>query len=342
MTIELISQQSLRLTTMVLFIIFALGFYAIWSDFITIFSFLDSVDLWHYTATTAEGSNTLQSVTLANLLLAMVIIVVAWIMTRNLPGLLEVLVLSRLKLRQGSTYAITTILTYIIVGIRAITSLGMLGITWSKLQWLAAALTVGLGFGLQEIFANFVSGIILLFERPIRIGDTVTIGTYSGTVSKIRIRATTIIDFDRKEVIIPNKAFVTERLINWSLSDTVTRITVALGVAYGSDLDKVKQVLLNAATSNSKVMTDPAPAVYFTGFGASTLDHELRFYVRQIGDRGTTSDEVHRAIDRLCRENDINIAFNQLEVHLHNDQGEVIQEIKRDPNLKKGITINTV
>ncbi|MDI7059649.1 mechanosensitive ion channel, partial [Pseudomonas aeruginosa] len=84
--------------------------------------------------------------------------------------------------------------------------------------------------------------------------------------------------------------------INWSLSDTVTRITVALGVAYGSILDKVKQVLLNAATSNSKVMTDPAPAVYFTGFGASTLDHELRFYVRQIGDRGTTSDEVHRAI----------------------------------------------
>jgi len=335
MTIELISQQSLRLTTMVLFIIFALAFYAIWSDFITIFSFLDSVDLWHYTATTAEGSNTLQSVTLANLILAMVIIVVAWIMTRNLPGLLEVLVLSRLKLRQGSTYAITTILTYIIVGIGAITSLGMLGITWSKLQWLAAALTVGLGFGLQEIFANFVSGIILLFERPIRIGDTVTIGSYSGTVSKIRIRATTIIDFDRKEVIIPNKAFVTERLINWSLSDTVTRITVALGVAYGSDLDKVKQVLLSAATSNSKVMTDPAPAVYFTGFGASTLDHELRFYVRQIGDRGTTSDEVHRAIDKLCRENDINIAFNQLEVHLHNERGDEIQEIKRDPNVKK-------
>lgn len=334
MTIELISQQSLRLTSMVLFIIFALGFYAIWSDFITIFSFLDSVDLWHYTGTTAEGTNVLQSVTLANLILALVIIVVAWIMTRNLPGLLEVLVLSRLKLRQGSTYAITTILTYIIVGIGAITSLGMLGITWSKLQWLAAALTVGLGFGLQEIFANFVSGIILLFERPIRIGDTVTIGTYSGTVSKIRIRATTIIDFDRKEVIIPNKAFVTERLINWSLSDTVTRITVAIGVAYGSDLDKVKQVLLSAATSNSKVMTEPGPAVYFTGFGASTLDHELRFYVRQIGDRGTTSDEVNRAIDRLCRENDINIAFNQLEVHLHNNQGDELQEIKRDPKKK--------
>ncbi|MCX9097246.1 mechanosensitive channel MscK [Providencia rettgeri] len=338
MTIELISQQSLRLTKMVLFIIFALAFYAIWSDFITIFSFLDSVNLWSYTATSAEGGNILQFVTLANLILALVIIIVSWVMTRNLPGLLEVLVLSRLKLRQGSTYAITTILTYIIVGIGAIASLGMIGVTWNKLQWLAAALTVGLGFGLQEIFANFVSGIILLFERPIRIGDTVTIGTYSGTVSKIRIRATTIVDFDRKEVIIPNKAFVTERLINWSLSDTVTRITIAIGVAYGSDLDKVKRVLLSAATSNNKVMTEPAPNVYFTSFGASTLDHELRFYVRQIGDRGVTSDEVNRAIDKLCRENDIDIAFNQLEVHLHNNKGDEVQEVKRRPKDSDGET----
>ncbi|EMT6577172.1 mechanosensitive channel MscK [Providencia rettgeri] len=336
MTIELISQQSLRLTTMVLFIIFALAFYAIWSDFITIFSFLDSVNLWSYTTTSAEGGNILQFVTLANLILALVIIIVSWVMTRNLPGLLEVLVLSRLKLRQGSTYAITTILTYIIVGIGAIASLGMIGVTWNKLQWLAAALTVGLGFGLQEIFANFVSGIILLFERPIRIGDTVTIGTYSGTVSKIRIRATTIVDFDRKEVIIPNKAFVTERLINWSLSDTVTRITIAIGVAYGSDLDKVKRVLLSAATNNNKVMTEPAPNVYFTSFGASTLDHELRFYVRQIGDRGVTSDEVNRAIDKLCRENDIDIAFNQLEVHLHNNKGDEVQEVKRTPKDSDG------
>lgn len=331
MTIELISQQSLRLTTMVLFIIFALAFYGIWSDFITIFSFFDSVELWRYSDVSPEGTNILQSVTLANLILAVVIIIVAWVMTRNLPGLLEVLVLSRLKLRQGSTYAITTILTYIIVGIGAIASLGMIGVTWNKLQWLAAALTVGLGFGLQEIFANFVSGIILLFERPIRIGDTVTIGTYSGTVSKIRIRATTIVDFDRKEVIIPNKAFVTERLINWSLSDTVTRITISLGVAYGSDLDKVKRVLLSAATGNAKVMTEPAPSVYFTTFGASTLDHELRFYVRQIGDRSVTSDEVNRAIDKLCRENDIDIAFNQLEVHLHNNKGEEVQEVQRSP-----------
>ena len=125
---------------------------------------------------------------------------------------------------------------------------------------------MGLGFGLQEIFGNFVSGLIILFERPVRIGDTVTIGTFSGTVSKIRIRATTITDFDRKEVIIPNKAFVTERLINWSLSDTTTRGDPP-GVAYGSDLDKVKEVLLKAAKEHPKVMHEPAPDVFFTTFG---------------------------------------------------------------------------
>ncbi|MBF9206679.1 mechanosensitive ion channel, partial [Enterobacter hormaechei] len=198
------------------------------------------------------------------------------------------------------------------------------------LQWLAAALSVGLGFGLQEIFGNFVSGLIILFERPVRIGDTVTIGTFSGTVSKIRIRATTITDFDRKEVIIPNKAFVTERLINWSLSDTTTRVVIRLGVAYGSDLDKVKEVLLEAAKSHPKVMHDPAPDVFFTTFGPSTLDHELRLYVRELRDRSYTVDELNRTIDRLCRENNINIAFNQLEVHLRNEKGDEHTEVKRE------------
>lgn len=156
----------------------------------------------------------------------------------------------------------------------------MLGVTWNKLQWLVAALTFGLGFGLQEIFVNFVSGIIILFEWPVRIGDTVTIGNFSGTVRKIRIRATTITDFDRKEVIIPNKAFVTERLINWLLSDTIMRIIIKLGAAYGSDLDKVKATLLQAIQSNNKIMSDPALSVFFTDFGDSTLNYELCFYVR--------------------------------------------------------------
>ena len=327
--LEQINQQTLRITMLVMVALFGLMFWAIWSDLITVFSYLDSITLWHYTGTEA-GTSVVKDVTMGSLLFAIIASMGAWALIRNLPGLLEVLVLSRLNMRQGASYAITTVLNYAIIAVGAMTVFGSLGVSWDKLQWLAAALSVGLGFGLQEIFGNFVSGLIILFERPVRIGDTVTIGTFSGTVSKIRIRATTITDFDRKEVIIPNKAFVTERLINWSLSDTVTRVVIRLGVAYGSDLDKVKEVLLKAASEHPKVMHDPAPAVFFTTFGPSTLDHELRLYVRELRDRSYTVDELNRSIDRLCRENDINIAFNQLEVHLRNEKGDEHTEVKRD------------
>jgi potassium efflux system protein len=335
LALDQINQQSLRLTTLVLFAIFASAFYAIWSDLVTVIAYLDSITLWHYTSTVA-GSSVSQAVTLGNMMVAIAAVIVAYVLTRNLPGLLEVVVLSRLQLRQGASYAITTVLTYLITAVGAVVALGSLGVSWDKLQWLAAGLTVGLGFGLQEIFANFVSGLIILFERPIRIGDTITIGTFSGSVSKIRIRATTITDFDRKEVIIPNKAFVTERLINWSLSDTITRVLIKVGVAYGSDLDKVKKVLLQAAHDNPRVMTDPEPQVFFLNFGASTLDHELRLYVRELRDRSYTVDELNRSIDRLCRENDIDIAFNQLEVYLHNQQGNEVQEVKRTLSSDEG------
>ena len=327
--LEQVNQQTLRITMLVMIALFAVLFWAIWSDLITVFAYLDSITLWHYNGTEA-GVSAVKSVTMGSLLFAIVASMVAWALIRNLPGLLEVLVLSRLNMRQGASYAITTILNYAIIVIGAMTVFGALGVSWDKLQWLAAALSVGLGFGLQEIFGNFVSGLIILFERPVRIGDTVTIGTFSGTVSKIRIRATTITDFDRKEVIIPNKAFVTERLINWSLSDTVTRVVIRLGVAYGSDLDKVKEVLLKAAHEHPKVMQEPAPSVFFTTFGASTLDHELRLYVRELRDRSYAVDELNRAIDRLCRENNIDIAFNQLEVHLRNEKGDEVTEVKRD------------
>lgn len=336
LALDQINQQTMRLTMLLMFALFGVVFYAIWSDLITVFAYLDSIVLWHYNGSEA-GAVVMKNVTMGSLLFAVVVSMVSWALIRNLPGLLEVLVLSRLKMRQGASYAITTIMNYAITVIGAMTVFGSLGVSWDKLQWLAAALSVGLGFGLQEIFGNFVSGLIILFERPVRIGDTVTIGNFSGSVSKIRIRATTITDFDRKEVIIPNKAFVTERLINWSLTDTITRVVIRLGVAYGSDLDKVKEVLLKAAHDHPKVMHDPEPSVFFTTFGASTLDHELRLYVRELRDRSYTVDELNRSIDKLCRENNINIAFNQLEVHLHNEKGDELTEVKRDnPQLPQG------
>ena len=221
----------------------------------------------------------------------------------------------------------------VIIGIGFVSTLSTLGVSWDKLQWLVAALSVGLGFGMQEIFANFISGIMILFERPVRIGDTITIGNLSGTVSKIRIRATTITDFDRKDIIVPNKTFITGQLINWSLTDTITRVTLKLGVDYGSDLDLVKHLLLKAAQENPRVLKDPEPHVYFLNFGQSTLDHELRMHVRDLGDRNPVIDEVNRFINREFKNHNINISFQQMEVYLKNLQGQEYKLVPVGPEV---------
>ncbi|MDM5084331.1 mechanosensitive channel MscK [Aeromonas rivipollensis] len=321
MDLEDVSQQSLRLTRTVLMLIFGVAFYWLWSDLVAVFSYLDSMVLWHRSEGTGANA-VLFPISLSDVLIGFLLLGGAWSLARNLPGLLEVLVLSKLNLAQGTAYAITTMLNYVLIGFGSLTALSMMGVQWDKLQWVAGGLSVGIGFGMKEILSNFVSGIIILFERPVRIGDTVTIGSFSGTVSRIRIRATTLTDFDRKEVIIPNQQLMTERLINWSLSDTVTRVIVRVGVAYGSDLELTRTLLKQAADENSRVLKDPAPIVYFLTFGASTLDHELRFFVSELGDRNPAVDELNRKIDQLFRENGIEIAFNQMDVYIKNMQGE--------------------
>lgn len=297
-------------------------FYYVWSDLVTVASYLREVTLWQQTTTTEAGT-VMESITLFNLLVALVIVGITYVLVRNISGILEVLIFSRVKLSQGTPYTITTLLTYVLVAVGGAWAFATLGISWSKLQWLFAALSVGLGFGMQEIFANFVSGIILLFERPIRVGDTVTINGVSGTVAKIRIRAITLIDFDRKEVIVPNKSFVTGQVINWALSNTMTRLVINVGVAYGSNLELVKKLLLQAANEQTTVLKDPEPRAYFLSFGASTLDHELRVYVAQLAERTNTIDALNRRINELFAENNIDIAFNQLDVFIkNNDTGE--------------------
>ena len=299
-------------------------FYYVWSDLVTVVSYLRDITLWQQTSTTEAGVVT-ETISLFNLIVALIIVVITYILVRNIQGILEVLIFSRVKLSQGTPYTITTLLTYIFVAVGGAWAFSTLGMSWSKLQWLFAALSVGLGFGMQEIFANFVSGIILLFERPIRVGDTVTINGVTGTVAKIRIRAITMIDPDRKEVIVPNKSFVTGQVINWALSNTITRLVVSVGVAYGSDLDLVKRLLLQAAHEQPSVLKDPEPRALFLTFGASTLDHELRVYVGQVSERNDTLDALNRRVNELFAENNIDIAFNQLDIFIKNkDTGEEI------------------
>jgi len=213
-------------------------------------------------------------------------------------------------------YTLTTLTTYVVVAAGLLLVLSTLGARWSQVQWLAAALSVGIGFGLQEIVANFISGLIILFERPIRVGDAVTVGDTDGVVTKIKIRATTIRNWDGKELLVPNKEFITGRLLNWSLSDQTTRLVLAIGIAYGSPVRQAMNLLEEAAHENPHVLDEPSPTVIFESFGDNALGLLLRCFVDSIDLRVSTISALNEAINEKFNAAGINIAFPQRDVHL--------------------------
>ena len=172
--------------------------------------------------------------------------------------------------------------------------------------------------------ANFICGLILLFERPVRVGDVVTIGDASGVVSRIRIRATTIRDWEQKELVVPNKELITGRLLNWTLSDAVTRVFITVGVAYGSDVDRAMALIREAAEENPRVLDDPEPVVHFEQFADSSLNLTLRAYTGALSDRLPATTELHKAIDQKFRAAGIVIAFPQRDVHFHSGAGGAV------------------
>lgn len=276
----------------------------------------------------SEGSSI--AVSLADLLLALLVVLVTIVGTKNVPGLLEITLLKRLPLDSGARTAIATLVRYLILIFGASIAFTTLGIGWEKVQWLAAALTFGLAFGLQEVFANFVSGIIILLERPIRVGDIVTVGGVEGRVTRLRIRATTIMDWDRKELLVPNKEFITSSIINWSLSDPITRVVIPVGVAYGSDIELVHEQLRAVANANELVLTDPGPQVVFRSFGGSSLDFELRVFIASRDAWPELVDRLHSEIDAAFRVHDIEIAFPQLDLHLRDAVETRVRVTSRD------------
>jgi potassium efflux system protein len=255
-------------------------------------------------------------VTLGDLILAIIVLIVTIITSRGLPALLEYVLLQSKDTTVGGRYTATTLFRYVIVAFGALVFLKIIGARWSQIQWLAAALSVGIGFGLQEIVANFISGLIILFERPIRVGDTVTVGTTTGIVTRIQIRATTITNCDRQELLVPNKAFITQELLNWTLSDQVSRITIPVGVAYGSDVSKAMELLMEAAHEHDCVLESPEASVIFTSFDDNSLKLTLRAYIPSVDNRLGVITDLHQAINRKFNESGISIAFPQRDVHL--------------------------
>ncbi|MDX9754818.1 MAG: mechanosensitive ion channel, partial [bacterium] len=267
-----------------------------------------------YSVTTADGS--IVYVTIADFIRFIFYIIVMVLFLQNLPGIYEVTIFPRVKMDDGLKYAILTISRYSIFSIGIILALSQIHLDLGRLSWLMAALGVGLGFGLQEIVSNFVSGIILLVERPIQVGDIVTVGTMSGTVKRINIRATTILDFNRREVVLPNKSLITSEVTNWTRGDTIQRIVINIGVAYGTDVDLVSSLLLQIAKEQPEVMRNPEPSVFFMNHGESSLDFELRFFVPNPDYMMSLRDRINKLINKEFKKHNIEIPFPQRDIHI--------------------------
>ncbi|MBN1395462.1 MAG: mechanosensitive ion channel [Pirellulales bacterium] len=302
--VAVIDAQTRRLIGYTLAMAGALALWFAWVDVLPALNILNTVPIPH------------TSLTLAHLGLAALVLATTLIAAKNIPGLLEMAILQHLPLDAGARYAVATVSRYLITIAGTIFCFAALGVEWSKVQWLVAAMSLGLGFGLQEIFANFVSGLIILFERPVRVGDVVTIGEVSGVVSRIRIRATTITDWDRKELVIPNKEFITGRVLNWTLTNQTNRVVVEVGVAYGSDTELTTKILLGIAQNHPLILADPPPHVVFDAFGASSLNFVMRCYLPNLENRLTVIHELHMAVDREFRAAGIEIAFPQQDIHI--------------------------
>jgi potassium efflux system protein len=253
---------------------------------------------------------------------SVLVTLVRWIRNEVLPGWV-----SKARIERGAQEAIVTISGYVGIIIAAIVGLSLAGFSFTNLAIIAGALSVGIGFGLQNIVNNFISGIILLFERPIRTGDWIVVGNTEGYVRKISIRSTQIETFDRADVIVPNSELISNQVTNWMLRDPWGRVIVPIGVAYGSDVEKVREVLLQAARSHPLVIAEDIrvspPRVLFRGFGDSSLNFEVRFFIRTVDQRLATLSDLNFAIEKGLREAGIEIPFPQRDLHLRSVDSDI-------------------
>ncbi len=257
-----------------------------------------------------------QRLTLGVVLLAAALLGVAYVVSWMLQTLLTENVMARRNLDAGVTISITRLLHYALVTLGYLAALVVLGVDLSKMTLLASALGVGIGFGLQTIVNNFVCGLILLLERPVRVGDTIEIGGVWVKIAKIGLRSTTVRTADQADMIVPNSDLVTNQVTNWTLTDRHARTTIPVGVAYGSNVDLVMQTLKACALAHPQVLQHPEPQILFQSFGDSALNFELRTWVKDVDNRLQVTSDLNRDIDRRFHEAGIEIPFPQRDLHV--------------------------
>jgi small-conductance mechanosensitive channel len=266
-------------------------------------------------------------VTLGLVLAAAACLYGALLASRVLQFILMRDVLSRRRVDYGIGISIMRLLHYAIVLIGVLLTLSILGFKLTNLTIIASALSVGIGFGLQTIVNNFVCGLILLFERPIKVGDIIQLGEQWATIRRIGLRATVIQTFDQADIVVPNSDLVTNQVTNWTLTDRNMRIILTVGVAYGSDIPLVLQTLQESTGEHPRVLKKPAPLIYFMGFGDSSLDFQLRVWIDDIDYMNNVRSELNQAIDRKFRERGIEIPFPQRDLHLRSVEPPVAQSL---------------
>lgn len=310
----------------------------IWSDIFPALNYLRKVQLWEASSSiinvqaqtnlSADSSSpppqiySREFVSLWDFLVSIFIFLATLLLFKNMGFYLDYLILQKIEMGEGEKYALKTILEYLVLFVGIVISLSILKVTWSKIQWLVAALGVGFGFGLQDIVANFVSGVILLFERPIRVGDIVTIGEISGRVKALRMRSTSIVNWENKELIVPNKEILSQKFVNWTRENPIVRLSIPIGVSYKSDINKVIEILDEIAKGHPFVEPNPTPKTYFMRFGSSALEFELRLYTKTSYYLDLQHELLCSIFNRFNQEG-IEIAYPQLDVHIKSQENTI-------------------
>ncbi len=271
------------------------------------------------------------TISLGEIIIFFITIWISFQLSRFLQFILEVDILPQFKLPRGVPGAIISLTNYTIITIGILFAFVSIGIDFNKFAILIGALGVGIGFGLQNLVNNFISGIILIFERPIQTGDVIKVGDLSGTVKRIGIRASVVRTFDGAEIIVPNGNLISSELTNWTFSDRFRRIDVAIGVEYGSDVEKVKELLLLAGKDINGVLDRPAPIVLFQNFGDSSLDFILRCWTKDFDNWLTIESDLRFEINKLFEENSIVIPFPQTDINFNNHL--LVNKIGGDDNI---------
>jgi small-conductance mechanosensitive channel len=254
--------------------------------------------------------------TIMSIVLGIVILLVFVLISKGLRKVFKRRIFDKYQLDEGIQLIILKLTHYLLIGLGIIIAVQSIGLNLTSLAVVFGLLSVGIGFGLQNVASNFVSGLIILFERPIKIGDRITIGDVWGDVENISLRATLIRTVDNITIIVPNSEFISSQVINWSHRDPKVRVHIPVGVSYGSDVSLVISSLLEVAKNHPEVMKDPPPKVWFTQFGDSSLNFELLAWTLDPKKRPDIISDLNKEIDRIFRKNKVEIPFPQRDLHV--------------------------